>query len=170
MFAAQSRLRGPKLHVTLRKAFGFGPSFALNWFTTPLKTEVAGREVQLGNVSVRPLLFGVGYNRHITYRLKWHTSVGAGIAFGHARGTGALKKAFQQLGLGPAGVKVSNSFAWRVAAGLWIDLSPRVGMTVSLGYLGVAPEVTVTAPGGDARRRVDLGSVVTSVGFAYGVF
>jgi len=161
---------GPSVVIRLRGGEGFGPSFALNWFTTPLRTEVGGQEVELGRVSVRPLLFGVGYSRHITYRLRWHTSIGAGVAFAHARGTGTLKGAFERLGLGPVGVKVSNSFAWRATAGLWIDLGPRLGMTVSLGYLGVRPEITITARDADIRYPVDLGSIVTSVGFTFGIF
>jgi hypothetical protein len=161
---------GPSVVIRLRGSEGFGPSFALNWFTTPLQTEVGGREVELGKVSVRPLLFGVGYSRRITYRSRLLASIGAGVAFAHARDTGTLKQAFDQLGLGPVGVKVSNSFAWRATGGLWVDLGRRFGLIVSLGYLGVQPEITITAPGADIRYPIDLGSVVTSVGFTFGIF
>jgi hypothetical protein len=161
---------GPALLLRLRGDHGFGPSLALNWFTTPLRTEVGGQQVELGKVSVRPLLFGVGYGHHLSRRLKWNVSAAAGIAFAHARGTGTLKEAFERLGVEQVGVRVPDSFAWRVGAGLWVDLGARVGMRVSVGYLGVQPEITITSSAGDRRRPVDLGSIVTSVGFTYGVF
>ena len=161
---------GPAFLIRLRSDHGFGPSFALNWFTTRLHTDAGGRRVELGKVSIKPLLFGVGYGRHLSRRLKWYATAGAGIAFANARDTGSLKEALERLGAGPVGVKVSDSFAWRVGGGLWIDLSARVGMLVSVGYLGVQPEITITTGVGDRRQSVDLGSVVTSVGFTYGIF
>jgi hypothetical protein len=161
---------GPSVLLRLRGDRGFGPSLALNWFTTPLRTEVGGQQVELGKLSVRPLLFGVGYGHHLSRRLKWNVSAAAGIAFAHARATGTLKEAFERLGLGQVGVRVPDSFAWRVGTGLWIDLSARFGMVVSVGYLAVQPEITVTTSTGDRRHPVDLDSIVTSVGFTYGIF
>ena len=161
---------GPGFVIRLRGDEGFGPSFGLQWFSTPVKTTAAGRPTELGTVYVRPLLFGIWYGHHLNARLKWFASAGAGPAFCHARGTAELKQAFEQLGLGPAGVKVSDPFAWRVNAGLWMDLGPRFGIIVSLGYLGVRPEISITTNAGDTRYRIDLGSIVTSVGFTYGIF
>ncbi len=161
---------GPGFVIRLSGDEGFGPSFGLQWFSTPVKTTAPGKVTELGTVYVRPLLFGVSYGDHLTSRLKWFASVGVGPAFCHARGTGELKQAYEQLGLGPVGVKVSDPFAWRVGAGLWMDLGPSFGMIVSLGYLGVRPEISITTNAGDTRYRIDLGSIATSVGFTYGIF
>jgi hypothetical protein len=161
---------GPSFVLRLRGGPGFGPYLGFNWFTSPVDTPVGGQRVRLGDVSVRPLLLGVGYGRPLSRRLKWTASLGMGIAFVHARGTGALKDALAQAGVTGVGVKSSDTFAWRVGTGLWVDLSRSVGLNVSIGYLGVQPEITITSSAGDLRRRLDLGSVVTSVGVAYGVF
>jgi hypothetical protein len=161
---------GPGVVIRLSGSDGFGPTIGLSWFTTPLHTDVDGERVELGNVSVRPLMFGVGYTREISRRLSWHASLAAGIAFANARGTGALKGAFERLGVGQVGVQVSDTFAWRTGAGLWVDLGPRFGMSLSLAYLAVRPEITITTGVGDRRHSVDLASIVTSVGFTYGIF
>jgi outer membrane protein W len=161
---------GPSFVLRLRGGRGFGPYIGFNWFTTPVRTGVAGQRVHLGDVSVRPLLLGATYGHPLSRRLKLTASAGIGIAFAHARGTGDLKNAYAALGITGVGVKASDAFAWRLGTGVWIDLSRSVGMNLSIGYLGVQPEITITSGAGDHRRRLDLGSVVTSVGFTYGIF
>lgn len=162
---------GPGFVIRLRSGRGgFGPTIGMSWFNTPVHTDVRGEQVELGSVSIRPLMFGAGYRHELSRRLNWNSALAVGIAFGHARGTSALKEAFERLGLGPAGVKVANSFAWRVSTGLWIDLGPRFGMVVSVGYLGVQPDITITTATGNMRRSIDLSSVVTSAGITYGIF
>jgi hypothetical protein len=162
---------GPGFVIRLRGGLGgFGPAIGMSWFTTPVHTDVGGEQVELGSISVRPLMFGAGYSRELSRRLNWNSSLAVGIAFGHARGTSALKEAFERLGVGQVGVKVANAFAWRVSTGLWIDLGPRIGMTISVGYLGVQPDITITTATGNMRRSIDLGSLVTSAGITYGIF
>lgn len=161
---------GPGFVIRLRGAQGIGPSIGMSWFTTPVRLDVAGQPVELGRVSVRPLMLGVGYSHDLSRRLVLNASLAAGIAFGHARGTGALKEALARQGVGRVGVRVADSFAWRANAGIWIDLGQDFGLNLSLGYLGVQPGITITSDAGDIRRRIDLGSIVTSVGFTYGIF
>jgi hypothetical protein len=156
--------------IRLRGGNGFGPSIGMSWFTTPVFTDVGGQQVELGRLSVRPLMFGVGYSRGVSRRLEWGASLAAGVAFGHVRRTALLKAAFGRLGIGQVGAKMDDTFAWRVNTGLWIDLGNRFGLNLSVGYLGVQPGVTITTDAGDTRRTIDLDSVITSVGFTYGIF
>jgi hypothetical protein len=162
---------GPGVLLRLRGSQGIGPSVAFNWFSTPVRTTVDGKPAYLGRVRLRPLMAGIGYSRQLGRKLKWSATADAGIAFARARATGGLEQAYaERLGVGQVTVAAHDAFAWRVNGSLWMDLGPRYGLVVSLGYLGVRPEIAVVTSAGTTRGRVDVGSVVTSVGFAYGIF
>jgi outer membrane protein W len=149
---------------------GMSPSIGMSWFTTRVHTDVAGQQVEMGRIAVRPLMVSVGYSREMSRLLSWYTSLAGGIALGHVRETGALKQAYARLGVGQVGVKMADAFAWRVNTGVWFDLGNDFGLNFSVGYLGVQPGITITTDAGATRRSVDLGSVVTSIGFTYGIF
>jgi hypothetical protein len=161
---------GPALVLRLKGEEGVGPSIGFNWFATRVTTTVDGREVALGRLNVKPVMLGAAYGRQLLPRIRADVSVEGGIAFTNVRGTGALRDAYAQAGVTNVGVSVSNPFAWRAQLTGWFDISSRYAITASIGYLGVRPTVTIDSSAGQRRETLGLGSIVTSVGFAYGIF
>lgn len=160
---------GPGLILHFRPHEGPGAGIGFNWFSADVRGNVAGQDVWLGRVTVRPLMAAASWVWQ-RGRLAPAVSLQAGYAFVNIRDTGQAKRAYQQLGARRVGLSASNALAWCTTASVWIDLGPRYGLVASVGYEGVQPTLTTTSSLGTTRQRVNLNSIVTTVGFAYGVF
>lgn len=160
----------PRLLLRLRTPPGLGSTIGFNWFSSAVRTTIGGQETDLGRIGVRPVMVGPAYTVEHG-RVTAVFSLQAGYAFTNIRDTGSAKREYQKLlGPGPVGIKAENAFAWCPNASLWLDLSSRYGLMVSVGYLGVRPTIATTSSLGTVKKTVDLGSIVTSVGIAYAIF
>lgn len=160
---------GPGLILHFRPHEGPGAGIGFNWFSANVRGRVDGQDVWLGRVTVRPIMAGASWTWQ-RGRFAPALSLQAGYAFVNIRDTGEAKRAYLQLGARRPGLSASNALAWCSSASVWIDLGPRYGLVASIGYEGVQPTLTTTSSLGTRRQKVNLGSVVTTVGFAYGIF
>jgi len=166
---AESNSR-PGLLLRLRNSPGLGSAVGFQWFTSAVRTTIAGEETYLGRISVRPVMAGPEYIWE-RGRVSASVSLQAGYAFTNIRDTGRAKQVYESgLGVSGVGIGASNAFAWCPNVSLWFDLNPRYAVMASVGYLGIRPTVTTTSSGGTTRERVNLGSVVTSIGIVYAIF
>ena len=160
----------PGLLIRLRRTNGFGFAMGLSWFSTVARTTVAGQQETLGKLNIRPVLFGASYGRQFS-GVKWDVSLVGGYAFVNIRDTGRAKRAYETaLDARDVGLRASGTLAWRTNFSLWREIGHRWGVLASVGYLGVQPEVATRTSAGTFRERVNAGSVVTTVGVAYGIF
>lgn len=146
--------------VKLGAPRGLGPTVGFDWFHADL--ESLGGSATLTRVHVRPIMVGVGYTWG-TDRVALTPSVVAGYAFNSLTVT--------ETGLARGlPVEVRNSLAWRVGASLWYDISRRIALNVSTGYLMTGLRLTVLD--GGRLSEVDASGDTTTLhaGFAYRVF
>ena len=67
-------------------------------------------------------------------------------------------------------VEVDNSFAWRVGTSAWIDITPRVALNLSIGYLMTGLRLTVLDNGRLVQRDASGDTTIVHVGLAYRIF
>lgn len=146
--------------IKLGSPRGLGPAVAFDWFHA--KLESVGGFTPLVRVQVKPIMAGIGYTVATT-RLSITPSIVAGYAFNSisVTGTGATE------GLP---VEVDNSFAWRIGASAWIDVSRRIALNVSSGYLLTGLRLTVLEGGRLERRDASGDTTILHAGVAYRVF
>lgn len=139
---------------------GFGPAIGFDWFHADL--ESAGGSAILTRVHVKPVMAGVGYT-FVGDRFSLTPSVVAGFAFNSltVKETGAVQ------GLP---VEVRNSFAWRVGGSYWYDVTRRVAVNGSVGYLMTGFRLTVLADQRLERRRASGDTTIAHAGVAYRLF
>lgn len=159
----------PGLLLRLRGDEGLNTAIGFNWFSTNVSTTVGGQDVRLGRLDVKPLMVGVSLGRQYG-RVMPEVMLEAGYAFNRLRPASRAKAAYAAAGAGEAAFHADDCFAWRGIAGVWLDMGRRVGLRLSVGYLGVRPAVTATTSAGSRRETYDLGSVVTTVGLVYTIF
>jgi len=149
---------------------GFGFHWGLNWYSTDIDRSVAGRDIELGELRLKPFMAGYGYTHHI----------------GAAAITGALLGgfAFTSFNLAPTAADVYHdelgartisgdagaALVARPEVSMWYDLSKKIGLHVSAGYMIARPQVTVSSTLGRDKRRVNADMLQVKIGLAYAVF
>jgi hypothetical protein len=147
--------------VKLGSPRGLGPVIGFDWFQADL--ESFGQETTtLTRVHVKPVMAGLGYTV-ASNRLSFAPSIVGGVAFNSltVTSTGAID------GLP---IEIGNSLVWRVGMSAWYDLSRRVAMNVSAGYLMTDPRLTIIDRGRLVRRRISGDTTVVHAGVAYRLF
>lgn len=148
---------------------GWSPSVGFNWYETTLELPIVGQPTRLGSIHVRPIMAGYGYTRRLG-----RTAIGAKVAGGYAFNNLSVNNALRQAYLNDFDTWVSGNIAnsWVVMpqAGVWYDLTSRVGVNVSLGYLLNRPIVTLTTATARTHERWNADMVTLSFGVVYGVF
>jgi hypothetical protein len=144
--------------IKLGSPTGFGPAIGFDWYRTELTTDGTA-EVR---VRVKPIMGGVGYTWRLD-RLSVSSSIVGGYAFNSLtiRGTGNATTV-------PIGV--GNSFAWRVGASVWYDVSRRVAMNISGGRVTTGLRVTVLQDERLDRRDTTGNATILHAGLAYRLF
>jgi hypothetical protein len=139
---------------------GLGPVVGFDWFQADL--ESIGQETPLTRVHVKPVMAGLGYTVAAD-RLSFTPSLVGGVAFNSltVTSTGAID------GLP---IEIGNSLVWRVGASAWYDLSRRVALNVSAGYLRTGLRVTIVEDGRLAKHRISGNTTLVHAGLAYRLF
>ncbi len=116
---------------------GWGPSFGLSWTETDLRLPVDGRPATVGNVKVRPVMAGIGYN---IVRGRMRTSIGAvvGYTFNKAELTVPLPEGTA------ASVDIDDTWALSPKADVTYALTRRIALVGGVGYVFSNPNVRVT--------------------------
>jgi hypothetical protein len=67
-------------------------------------------------------------------------------------------------------VEVDNSLVWRPGVSVWLDLSRRFAVNLSLGYVLTRLQVTFAQDGQLVKRGVSGDTTIVHAGLAYKVF
>lgn len=150
---------------------GWGWRWGFNWYSTELEEPAGDALERFGRMRIRPMMVGYGYHRRVSPR----TVVGAGLLAGYAFVSFDMNAAFNDayranLNARTVDADVSNTFAARPEASVWVDLSRKVGLSIAAGYVIARPEVTVTSSLGRDTRPINADAFQVRVGLAYSVF
>jgi hypothetical protein len=150
---------------------GFGWDWGLNWYSAHLDHSVGeASPFELGELHVRPLMAGYGYTR-----IFGRTAVKVGALGGYAFTTFQMLPAGEvalrrQMGVASLSTDTSNTFVVKPQVIVWHDLSKKMGLNMSLGYVLARPRLTISTPDGDDARRLRADVIMFRVGLVYSVY
>ena len=140
---------------------GLGLAVGFNWFKADLQSISAHPQV-LSRISVKPVMAGFSYTL-IRGRVALAPSVVGGVAFNSLTVTETGTAA-------GVPVEVDNSLVWRPAVSAWFDVSRRIALNVSAGYVMTGLRITVLE-GGRLVKHDSRGDTTTvNAGVAYKLF
>jgi hypothetical protein len=139
---------------------GLGPAIGFDWFQANVQS--VGGATTLSRIHVKPLMGGLGYS-FTRNRLAVTPSIVGGYAFNSltVTDTGVSR------GLP---VEVDNSFVWRIGVSSWYDLTRRLVMNASIGYIMTGLRLTVLDEARLEHRDVSGDTTIVHVGVAYRIF
>ena len=149
---------------------GWGFRWGLNWYSTQLQHPIGQEAATFGQLRVRPVMGGYGYQRRFG-----RTLVGGGVLAGYAMTSVNMKPEFADLyrrttGASAVSVRAKNTFVVRPEMSVWIDLNDKIGLTISSAYMIARPELTVFSPGGRDTRQIKADMFSLRVGAVYSIF
>lgn len=149
---------------------GWGWKYGLNWYSTEIERVAGDARLTFGELHIRPILVGYGYTH--TFR---QMKVSASLLGGYAFTSFAVRDDFNQLYRSQRAVEsidmeTSNVFILRPEVSAWRDLSEKIGLNISLGYIVARPDVTIISSAGRDRRGVNADMFTFKVGLVYSVF
>src|SRR5262245_41766933 len=152
------------------KTSGWGWHYAFNWFSTDVTQPIGGQSAAFGALRVRPLMGGYGYTRAVG-RTAITTALLGGYAVNSFELTPSANDAYRdRLGARSVAADVSNTWVIKPEVSVWRDVSRKIGVVVSAGYVVARPTVTVTSTLGEDARRIRADMVVIKAGVAYSIF
>jgi hypothetical protein len=136
----------------------FEPSASVGWSKTDVRTDISGISTHIGKLRTIPILVGAGP----AYR-HGRTKVGVDVLAGPS-----FNSFTRDSGASPVSVK--NSIAVRSQAGLWYDVSSRLGLHTGVSYVYNRPSADPAsgASAGSGKWKTD--HVKFTLGFAIGIF
>lgn len=161
----------PTLIIRLgRGRQGWGLRYGFNWYSTELERSLAGENRPFGRLRVRPLLLGYGYETR--YR---RTRVSFNLKGGYAFSSFSMQPRFSEtyrsvLNTSSVRADAANTLVLKPEVTAWVDLSRKIGLNISTGYLVARPELRLTSGAGVERRRVQADVFMFSVGAVYSIF
>jgi hypothetical protein len=149
---------------------GWGFHWGLNWYAVKIQRPVGGAAIELGELHVRPLMGGYGYNWAIR-----RYSITADVLGGYAAGSMSLDApavdAYRRaLGVSGATATASNTFVVKPEVGVWYDVNRRIGVNVNAGYMIARPDVTVATASGADFRTARADQFILKAGVVYSIF
>jgi hypothetical protein len=149
---------------------GWGWEWALNWFDADIRQSIGGGTVELGELRVRPIMVGYGYSYRRNRQL-FTASLLGGYAFTSMTLTpDATDAYYDRLGARSVSLTTSNPLVMRPGFSIWHDLSEKVGLNVSVGFLVARPQVTIRSTLGEEQRRIRADTFQVKMGLAYSIF
>jgi hypothetical protein len=95
----------------------------------------------------------------------------AGYAFSSMSLTPEATVAFaERLGAHDVDIHVSNPFVLKPEFAVWHDISKKVGLNSSVGYIFARPSIRVTSTLGEDRRLMRADMLVFKIGVVYSIF
>jgi hypothetical protein len=148
--------------------WGWAYSF-FSWFDTNLDARPTIPGELLGRLRMRPVMVGYGYKwGRGRYTIAANTL--AGFSFNSFDLDPAARAAYVVKGAGNINAEVSNSFAVKPEVEVWYDVSPRIGIKLSGGYLISRPTITVTSTLGQDMRPVRADTILITISAVYSIF
>ena len=150
---------------------GFGWEWGLNWFSSDVDRSIGGSPAfDLGDLRTRPIMAGYGYTHRIgPTAIKG--SVQGGYAFTSFEADPSAAAVYRErMGALSLSTDVSNAFVVRPQVSVWRDLSRKVGVNVTAGYMIARPTLTVSTTLGEERQRIRADMFTLKMGVVYSVF
>lgn len=158
--ALGGRLRiGPL--VRLGTGRGLGPALGFGWFQASWRASVLGTP-PMGEIRIRPVLGGIAYGAQGDRRTVSFSLVG-GIAFNSLELPDVIAE--REIPL-----SISNSFAVRPGASLWLDVDRRVAVNIAASYLITRPRVRLLERGEIRTRSLRADAFLINAGIVYKLF
>lgn len=149
---------------------GWGIQYGLNWFAEDVTQPVAGLETEIGELHVRAIMGGYGYTR-VMGRTAVSANVLAGYAFTSFRVIPSAPDIYRdRLDARTLAVDVGNTFVVKPEVGVWYDLSNKIGLNVSAGFMVARPELTISNSLGTSTQRLRADMIMFKVGAVYKIF
>lgn len=149
---------------------GWGIRYGFNWFATDLDRPLSGALQPFGRLRVRPLLGGYGYGVRVKDALLSFNLKG-GYAFTSFAMQPSFSEAYRStLNTSRVRASAANTFVLKPEVNAWIDLTRKVGLNVSAGYMLARPQLSLTSDAGTERRRVRADMFIFQVGAVYTLF
>ena len=150
---------------------GFGWEWGLNWFSSDVDHSYAGTPAfELGRLHIRPFMVGYGYT-HLIGPTALKGSVQGGYAFTSFDPTpSAVDVYHDRLGARSFSTDAANTFVVKPQFSVWRDISRKVGLNVTAGYMIARPKLTVSTTLGEERQRVRADMFMLKAGVVYSVF
>jgi hypothetical protein len=149
---------------------GWGWKYGLNWYATDLEQTLGGTEQAFGELKVRPLMGGYGYSR-VAGPVQVSANLLAGYAFASFEVQPSYDEIYRRtLGVQSIHLDVSNPWVLKPEISTWINISRKIGLNVSTGYVIARPTVTVSSVRGVDTQHIRADMFILKVGAVYSVF
>jgi len=145
---------------------GWGFGSGLSWFASDVTTPIGGVPVELGELHVRPFMVGYGYT-HMIGRVAISTNLLGGFAFTSFNLSSPAAQAWDRLGARAVDADASSTFVLKPEVEMWIDLTRKIGLNLSAGYMIARPDVRVTTSLGREVHHVDADMMMIRAGVVY---
>jgi hypothetical protein len=141
-----------------------------NWFDTGVNQPIAGQKVDLGQIRIRPFMGGYGYTW-----TRGRTVVIAELVAGYAFASFDLDPAADdayRARMGARGVttEAGNTFVVNPELIVWHDVTKRIGVRLSAGFMVARPSVTMISSLGEDKRRINADTFIITVGVVHKIF
>lgn len=149
---------------------GWGFHWGLNWYAVKLERPIGGSVTELGELHVRPIMAGYGYNRKI-HRYSVTADVLGGYAFSAIRISDPVAAAYRRtLGVASAEANASNTLVFKPEIGVWYDMTKKVYIHVNAGYMVARPDVSIVTAAGSDVRTARADQFILKIGVVYSIF
>jgi len=150
---------------------GFGWEWGLNWFTSDVDHSFGGTPAfDLGDLRIRPFMAGYGYT-HLIGPTAIKGSVQGGYAFTSFEAAPRAADMYSsRLGAYSFSTDASNTFVVRPQVSVWHDVSRKIGVNLTAGYMIARPILTVSTTLGEERQRIRADMFTVKMGVVYSVF
>jgi hypothetical protein len=160
---------GVGLFVRLgQRGDGWAPMLGFGWFSADLAAPFLGARPTVARLRFRPFLAGVG---HAWVHDPFVTEVT--LAGGYSFNSGRVDADFDRLAASrgvTARIDVANAFVLRPAVTSTLTVAERVGVTGSVGYVIMRPDIRFVAPPAVYTDRWRTDTFYVSVGIVYSLF
>ncbi len=147
--------------IKLGSGEGLGIAIGLDWFQAETRPAASGPAATT-RIHVKPIMVGFSYTMAAD-RVSFSPSIVAGYAFNSLSVT-------DRGVVGSLPVEVDNSLAWRIGASAWFDMSRRIALNLSGGYVMTQLRVTTLEGPILVKRNQDGDTAVVHLGLAYRLF
>jgi hypothetical protein len=150
---------------------GAGWEGGLNWFSSNVDHSFGGTPpFGLGELHVRPFMVGYGYT-HLLGPTAVKGSVQGGYAFTSFKTAPSAADVYRdQLGARSLSTDAANTFVVKPQVSIWHDVSPKIGVNVTAGYMIARPKLTISTTLGEERQRIRADMFTLTFGVVYAVF
>lgn len=149
---------------------GWSWTFGFGWYSTEIDHGIGRRNLEFGELKVRPVMAGYGYT-HVMGRTSVSAKLLGGYAFNSFHLSAPAADAYRTAQGAPSvSGDVANTFVVRPEVSVWYDLNQRVGLHLGATYVVARPVITIRSAGTTEAWRYRADSLGITVGFVYSVF